>query len=228
MRCVVRVAVYRVKGEHIQLRHTGRPLFLLTSPRWITPNDRGFRHRSPTIDQRSIENVAVGCLGQIGGPTTLTLATSKMRRSSRDRRVLADQDGLKPFFHQLLTSQGHCVRAGIGATATSIASQRRLLLWVAVTSPADKSMVDFKRLFDTSMTAGHASQGRPRIPDHRIARKRGQFLARIIAIGVGIVKRFGRHDHVSLQCGHSRPRDGSPLIQSSGRGRRARLSPPIG
>jgi hypothetical protein len=64
---------------------------------------------------------------------------------------------------------------------------------------ADKSMVDFKRLFDTSMTAGHASQGRPRIPDHRIARKRGRFLARIIAIGIGIVKRFGRHDHGSLQ-----------------------------
>jgi hypothetical protein len=112
--------------------------------------------------------------------------------------MLADQDGLKPL-HQMLTSQCHCVRAGIGATATSIASQRRLLLWVAVTSPADKSMVDFKRLFDTSMTAGHASQGRPRIPDHRIARKRGRFLARIIAIGIGIVKRFGRHDHGSLQ-----------------------------
>ena len=38
---------------------------------------------------------------------------------------------------------------------------------------ADKSMVDFKRLFDTSMTAGHASQCRHQIPDHRIARERG-------------------------------------------------------
>ena len=27
--------------------------------------------------------------------------------------MLADQDGLKPFFHQLLTSPCHCVRAGI-------------------------------------------------------------------------------------------------------------------
>ena len=47
--------------------------------------------------------------------------------------MLADQDGLKPFFHQLLTSPCHCVRARIEgrcnlAVTPSFTSFRRVSL----------------------------------------------------------------------------------------------------